>query len=158
MDKTKKSTKSILIQYLLLALFVAAVFIGEKQLQIWLGTRAIENTELPAIEFSQAMAQAKQANKPVLANFAAIWCPACRNLDNKVLSEPSVRNYILANFQYVRLEYEDKANRQWFDQYGISSFPSLLIIDANNNRSMEIAPTTEIPAFLAQLEAFIPPQ
>jgi thiol:disulfide interchange protein len=156
MDKTKKSTKSILIQYLLLALFIAAVFIGDKQVNIWLGTRAIENTELPAIEFSQAMVRAKQANKPVLANFAAIWCPACRNLDNKVLSEPSVRNYILANFQYVRLEYEDKANRQWFDHYEISSFPSLLIIDANNNRSMEVAHTTDIPQFLAQLQAFVP--
>ncbi len=156
MDKTKKSTKSILIQYLLLALFIAAVFIGDKQVNIWLGTRAIENTELPAIEFSQAMVQAKQAKKPVLANFAAIWCPACRNLDNKVLSEPSVRNYILANFQYVRLEYEDKANRQWFDQYGISSFPSLLMINADNNRSMEVAHTTDIPQFLAQLQAFVP--
>lgn len=145
-----KKQGSFLKQFLLMTGFVAAIYFIDHQAQIFLGQRAIDKTNMPSLSFANALAKSEQSGKPVLANFAAIWCPACRNFDNKVISEPRVRDFILANFEYVRLEYEESDDRVWFDQYQVAAFPTLLLISADEDIPSYVTHTTDIDQFIQQ--------
>ncbi|MGB5325282.1 MAG: thioredoxin family protein [Pseudomonadales bacterium] len=118
-------------QFLLLALLLGVALVAERQVQNFLGQRAIDTADLPAQPFEQAMIASAADGKPVLANFSALWCPACRKLELQVFTDPRVRNRIIDGFHYTRIEYESAANRTLFTRYNIGGFPTLLV--ASNN-------------------------
>ncbi|MBT8148412.1 MAG: thioredoxin family protein [Gammaproteobacteria bacterium] len=153
---SKPGWQQLLVFLLLIGLF----FIIERQIQVYLGKQAIAASALPSTKFSTAVTLSRQSGKPVLANFSAIWCGACRRLERNVLANAKVHQHIMANYHYARLEYENdrppanaanrKSDRDWFDQFGVRGFPTLLVIDGDHVR--QLAPTFRIEEFLAQLE------
>ena len=101
----------------------------DRELSVFQAKRALEKSQLPASSFPEAMALAEQSGKPVLANFSAIWCPACMKLERDVLTEQAVIEAIETSVHYTRVEYEDEVDRRWFDRYSVNSFPTLVLID-----------------------------
>jgi len=112
-------------------LFLAIALGASRLINTWLGERALANTGLEYLSMEEALDLSQSTGKPVVAKFAAIWCGACRRIDNEVLVDERVKAALLKNFHYVRLEYNDDEQRRWFDQYGVQGFPQFLLIGEN---------------------------
>ena len=104
------------------------VFI-ERQINVYLGRQAIDNNDLDHYSFSQALEIAQQKNQPILANFSALWCGACRTLEKTLLSKNTVQHRLRNDVVYVRLEQTNRQHQALFAKYGISSYPTLLLLD-----------------------------
>lgn len=80
------------------------------------------------------LAAAKAANQPVLVDFFAEWCTACKELDRTTLSNPKV----LAAMKDLRLLRVDitkinDANRQLMQRYHIIGLPALVFFAPDGN-------------------------
>ncbi len=66
----------------------------------------------------------------IVINFYAYWCPACRELYKKVLQSDGVKE-VLSNYVFARCNGEEGEGEKLFNQYKITAFPTLLILDSN---------------------------
>ncbi|MCX7958772.1 MAG: tetratricopeptide repeat protein [Deltaproteobacteria bacterium] len=73
---------------------------------------------------------AAQKNTNIVINFYAYWCPACRELYKKVLTTDGVKN-VLSDYVFARCNGEEGEGEKLFNQYKITAFPTLLILDSN---------------------------
>lgn len=82
----------------------------------------------------QAMAEAKAAGKPVLVDFYADWCVACKVLEEETLNQPEVLS-ALSSHVLIKAditEINDDSQRI-MEQYQILGLPCLVFFDANGN-------------------------
>ena len=143
--------RKLSIELISLAVICGLVYLGNHQVQTWLGQRAVEQTGLPQTSYQMALEKSAQTGKPVLLEFAAIWCSSCRALDTEVLANTGVRKSIESGYIFSRLEWESEADKAIFEQYGVDGFPVLLIVDANGQVRRKINFTLDPQQFLAQL-------
>lgn len=82
----------------------------------------------------QAMAEAKAAGKPMLVDFYADWCVACKVLEEETLNQPEVlaalSSHVLIKADIT--EINDDSQRI-MEQYQILGLPALVFFDANGN-------------------------
>ena len=99
-------------------------------------------------QLTQALAMAKKENKPVLLDFYADWCVACKEFDEKTFHDPAVAP-ILKDF--VLLQFDaTKSNTQTMDflsQHHVMGLPTIDFWDDQGH-----------PLPLARLTGFMPPQ
>jgi thiol-disulfide isomerase/thioredoxin len=113
------------VKKLLLALTLLAAVVAQAA-PVWL-------TDLDA-----AKAQGVKENKPVLVDFTGSdWCPPCKQL-HKVVFQSAEFAAVASKYVLVELDYpkakpqaeELKAkNREWQQKFGITGFPTVLLID-----------------------------
>jgi thiol-disulfide isomerase/thioredoxin len=92
-------------------------------------------------DLDAAKAQGVKENKPVLIDFTGSdWCPPCKQM-HKVVFESAEFTAFASKYVLVELDYpkaktqspELKAkNREWQQKFGISGFPTVLLIDAQS--------------------------
>lgn len=82
----------------------------------------------------QAMAEAQAAGKPMLVDFYADWCVACKVLEEETLNQPEVlaalSSHVLIKADIT--EINDDSQRI-MEQYQILGLPALVFFDANGN-------------------------
>jgi len=82
----------------------------------------------------QAMAEAQAAGKPMLVDFYADWCVACKVLEEETLNQPEVLaalgSHVLIKADIT--EINDDSQRI-MEQYQILGLPCLVFFDANGN-------------------------
>lgn len=92
--------------------------------------------------FSAAQQQARANSKPILILFTGTqWCPACIKLEKDVLMKPEFMDAVKNRFVFVKAEFPKydensiKASPYFslMERYGISLFPTLIIVDADGN-------------------------
>lgn len=135
-----------------LAIIVAiclAAYFGQVEVNTYLGKRALAETGLVPLSLPEAFAKAKQENKQVLADLSAIWCPACRKLDKKVLAQPEVKRAIADKYIFARVEYESEDGKAFQKRYNVQGFPHLVILDAAGEVVRHL-PVTNDPASFVQ--------
>ncbi len=72
-------------------------------------------------DYDEAVATAKQLNKPIMIDFTGNTCPNCRRMEEKVWSDPSI--YTIMNNDYVLVSlYCDDQNELPDNQKSISKF------------------------------------
>lgn len=125
----KKQLKSIAI---LVVLFAATYFISQA-IQTYLGKRAAQATGLPAIALESALRQSANSNKPVFLNVSAYWCPACRKLDNDVLSNPQVKQKIEDDYIFTRIDIDSDEGQKVARRYNVKGTPSLIILNSEGD-------------------------
>jgi thiol:disulfide interchange protein DsbD len=78
------------------------------------------------------LAQIEQ--KPVLIDFFADWCAACRELDEKTWSDPSIQNE-LKRFVPIKLDFskENESIKEIYQKYNVQGLPTVVLL----NRSGE---------------------
>ncbi|GAC17165.1 thioredoxin family protein [Paraglaciecola arctica] len=135
-------------------------YYGNKTVQTYLGQQAIEETGLDQRTLKQALEVAKSSNKLVLTDMSAIWCPSCRKLDKQVFSNEQVKSQINQDFVYARIEYDSPAGERFMQDYQVTGFPTLLILNAEGENLVQLPVSYEPEAFLTTLQkvvAAIPP-
>jgi protein disulfide-isomerase len=117
-------------------------------------------TDLP-----KAQAQAKTENKIVLMDFTGSdWCPWCIKFKKEVFDTAEFKDYAAKNVVLVELDYPrkkqdaalKKANAQLKDQYKISGFPTLVVLDKDGKEiGRQVGYAEGGPkAFIAKLEGY----
>lgn len=92
-------------------------------------------------DLDAAKAQGVKENKPVLVDFTGSdWCPPCKSLHKVVFESPefaaAASLYVLVELDFPRNKPQTpelKAkNREWQQKYAVSSFPTVLLLDAKS--------------------------
>lgn len=102
-----------------------------------------ENAEYSAnwlTDLSTVQAMAKEEGKPILMDFTGSnWCGWCIKLKKEVFTQPAFIDYanehlILMTVDFPRgIEQEESLkdqNYKLLDKYGVKSFPTIILVDA----------------------------
>lgn len=126
-------------------------YYGNKTVQSYLGQQAIDKTGLQILSLEQALVLAKGSDKLVLADMSAIWCPSCRKLDQQVFSDEQVKTQINQHFVYARIEYDSPAGVAFMQDYQVTGFPTLLVLNADGETLVQLPVSYQPLPFLATL-------
>lgn len=93
-------------------------------------------------DYEAAVRKAKKENKKLLLNFTGSdWCGWCIRLDREVFSKEQFVDYAKKNLVCVKLDFprskqlsaeEAKQNQQLASKHGVMGFPTILIVNADN--------------------------
>ncbi|MDU0355246.1 thioredoxin family protein [Paraglaciecola aquimarina] len=134
-------------------LVLALIVLGVNRLvQSYLGSSAYDNTGLGDLTLSEAIDTAKSSNRLVLADMSAIWCPSCRKLDNQVLSQPDVKDVINQSYVFTRIEYDSEEGEAFMQQFDVSGFPTLLVLNAEGDKLVQLPLTFDPNKFKSLLQ------
>ncbi len=89
------------------------------------GITFIENS------WTDALAKAKAAHKPIFLDIYASWCGPCKKLKRETFTDKAVTDYFNANFINVSLDGEQGDGAMMARQLRIQSYPSLFVLDEN---------------------------
>ncbi len=112
-----------------------------------------------------ARAESEKTGKPILADFTGSdWCQYCVKLKQEVFEKPEFEAWARDNVVLLELDYPRRVvqnpeikqqNEMLKQEYGISSYPTVLLIDASGNQIGKLGymnnPTEWISAAEAQL-------
>lgn len=82
---------------------------------------------------SDALAQAKSENKPILVDGWAEWCEACKKMDATTFVNPDVQAELAAHWVLLKLDLtlDNDANTQLTEKYGLQSLPVLTLLPSS---------------------------
>jgi thiol:disulfide interchange protein DsbD len=83
---------------------------------------------------SEGFRLARETGKPLMIDFYADWCAACKELDHKTYSDPRVLER-LKDFVSVKLDFTESTpeTREWTEKYEIVGLPTIIFYDAEGN-------------------------
>ena len=94
-------------------------------------------------DLSVVQARAKEEGKPILMDFTGSdWCGWCIKLKKEVFSKPAFIDYanehiILMTIDFPKRKQQAESlkdqNNTLLDTYGINSFPTIILVDAEGN-------------------------
>ncbi len=112
-------------------------------------------------ELTAQLAAAKAAGKPVMIDFFAEWCVACKLMERHVFAKPSVRA-ALAGYVTLQIDVTDNndTNQALMAQYHVLGLPSMLFFrpDGKELIAGRIQGEQNEARFLAWLDERIGPQ
>lgn len=124
------------------------------------GARAAPPEDAPAsaegwlADEALGRALARRTGKPMLINFDAAWCAACREMDRDTFPSPDVqaalRKVVAVSVDVTDDEAPEGARLR--KKYGVVGLPTLVILDRNGK---EVGRATELvrPNVLAAMQA-----
>ena len=101
-------------------------------------------------DVEDALAEAKEVGKPVILYWGAVWCPPCNQMKATLFRDPS---FIAEtqNFVPVYLDGDTAGAQRWGEQFGISGYPTVIILKPDGTEITRIASATmagELPHLL----------
>jgi thioredoxin-related protein len=88
--------------------------------------------------FEEAKIQAKAQNKLIFMDAYAVWCGPCKMMTNTVFPQKEVGDFFNANFINMKVDMEKGEGLDLRRTYGVSAYPTLLLIDAKGEVVQEI--------------------
>lgn len=83
--------------------------------------------------WSEAVAKAKNENKPIFLDIYATWCGPCKLLKRQTFVDKEVVKFYNANFINVSLDGETGDGEVLAQKYQIPGYPTLIILDNKKN-------------------------
>ncbi len=101
-------------------------------------------------DVADALTEAKEAGKPVILYWGAVWCPPCNQMKATLFRDPE---FIAEtqNFIPVYLDGDTEGAQRWGEQFGISGYPTVIILQPDGTEITRIASATmagELPHLL----------
>jgi thiol:disulfide interchange protein len=127
-------------------LFILVVFAGVLAVvaasKYFVGPERVTwRNDLPA-----AMADARQANKPVLLYFTAEWCGPCQYMRRNVFTDAGVGRAIEQRYIPVRIDHDQR--QDLIVQYQVDAIPWFAVLDADGRPVRKLERGMETPAEL----------
>lgn len=81
-------------------------------------------------DVDDALAEAKEAGKPVLLYWGAKWCPPCNQMKSTLFKDPA---FIARtrSFVPVYLDGDTPGAQRWGERFGISGYPTVIVLRAD---------------------------
>ena len=81
-------------------------------------------------ELQQALSQAQQQNKPVLLDYYASWCVACKEMDLRTFSDPAVAK-LMDKYALIRIDVSKNSTeiQSLQQRYKVLAPPSIVFLD-----------------------------
>lgn len=94
-------------------------------------------------DYSQAAKVAKQSNKPLLLFITGSdWCGWCKKLDSEVFATPEFARLAGNDFVFVEVDFPmnktlpekiAKQNAEIKQKYGVTGYPTVILLDSSGN-------------------------
>jgi protein disulfide-isomerase len=101
-------------------------------------------------DVGDALAEAKESGKPALLYWGAVWCPPCNQMKSSLFKDAA---FIAEtqNFIPVYLDGDHNGAQQWGERFGISGYPTVIILRPDGTEITRISSATmagQLPALL----------
>ena len=93
--------------------------------------------------YSQAVQDASKNHKPILLFFTGSdWCGWCKKMHQEVFSSPDFTSQVGSSFVFVDVDFPmnqqvppdvAQQNTQLKQKYGVTGYPTVIILDSNEN-------------------------
>ncbi|MCR3865413.1 thioredoxin family protein, partial [Pseudomonas aeruginosa] len=105
-----------------------------------------QNLTTPA-QLDAALAEARQAGKPVLLDWYADWCISCKVIERQVLTDPTVQARLPA-YRLLRFDITESnpAQRGLLDRYNLFGPPAILFFAPGGDEWSDLRVIGEIDA------------
>jgi len=143
--------KKTAFKWLRLGALFAVVYFGNVQLQTWLGERALQRTELRFLDLGAGLSQSRDNGKPVLVDFSAIWCGACRAMHQDLFTDPAVKAALARDYVLVRVDYDAPEAANFMSRYQVRFFPTLVVLSGDGNLQRRLPVPGTASEFVALL-------
>jgi thiol-disulfide isomerase/thioredoxin len=98
-----------------------------------------------------AFAAARAQHKPVFLYWGAQWCPPCHELKATVFSQPRFIEK-LKLFIPVYLDGDDAGAQKWGDRFGVSGYPTVLVLNADQGELARISGGMDLSQYAEVLD------
>lgn len=91
---------------------------------------AAEAAEAPALDFEQALNEARASGKPVVVDFGAVWCPPCNLLGAEIFHNVD-HKATLDGFLLVEIDVDRPESWALKDRYEVGGYPTVVAVDGD---------------------------
>jgi len=102
-------------------------------------------------DYTAALAEGKQAGKPILIDFSATWCPPCQEMKHSAWPDPRVGQLAGSAYIPLAMDVDAAGSQDAAHRYGITTIPAILVVDGDGKvlRQSSYMSADELAAFLA---------
>jgi thiol-disulfide isomerase/thioredoxin len=79
-------------------------------------------------DYDEALAEARLADKLVLIDFYADWCPPCQEMERTTFADAAVLQR-MADFVPLKIDFDQ--HQELVARYGVTGLPTTLVVDAD---------------------------
>lgn len=162
MAERRKSPIAHLSKPMKLASILPAVA-GAAMMFTWLNlNHTAVDSNAPAIAWltsePEAVAKAKSDNKPLLIDFGAEWCTACKELEHETFPDPQVRAEAqrFVNLHVDMTDDEDKTVIALKDKYKVVGLPTIIMIDRSGKEVVRFNEFVKPDKFYEAMKCNVP--
>lgn len=102
--------------------------------------------------FSETLAKAKEAAKPVFLDCYTSWCGPCKMMMNEVFTTKQAGDYFNANFVNLSMDMEKGEGVGLAKKYDVSVYPTFIIIDCEGNETGRVVGADSIENFIEKIK------
>ena len=103
-----------------------------------------------------AFTRAEKDGKAVVAYLYTDWCGYCRQMDNTTFKDPDLIQQLSGQFTWLRLNPEkEEAGRSLQQRFGVSGFPTVLILNSNGRELDRIQGYVPASRFLIMMQSLL---
>jgi thiol:disulfide interchange protein DsbD len=101
----------------------------------------------------EAKARAVQERRPLIIDFTAAWCGACKELDKVTFSEETVQREA-GRFLAIKVDAthdDDPAVESTLEEFGVVGLPTVVVFDSSGDEAVRFTDFVEAEKFASSL-------
>ena len=81
--------------------------------------------------WADALKKSEAEHKPIFVDVSTSWCGWCKKLKRNAFSDKEIGTFFNSNFINVAIDAEKGEGPRLAQKYGVNGFPTLLVVDKN---------------------------
>jgi thiol-disulfide isomerase/thioredoxin len=114
----------------------------------WAGAPKSENKPIAWLHDEKAaIAEATRTGKPILVDFFAEWCAACKELDLHTFSNADVQAVVADQFVPLKVDATDETDEvaRLTSKYGVPGLPTVLVFGCDGKAAKTVLTPAAVP-------------